>query len=88
MKLIDIFDMSYSTEELEDFELKMLIMSYIRSHDLHKIVFRDRLGVEFYIKFYENGCVYLEPTYYKDEEQAVQLRIPILDLLEYEVRKA
>lgn len=88
MKLIDILDASYNTSELQDFELKMLIMSYIKTHNLHKIMFRDSMGVDFYLKFYENGCVYLEPTYYKDEEQAVQLRIPILDLLEYEVRKA
>lgn len=85
MKLVDILEKRFEVSELQEFEKIQLILSWLQQHDLTKIRFKDIIGTEFYVMFYEKGNLFIEPTYYKEEREGVQLRIPVVDLLNYEV---
>ena len=85
MKLYDVLDKRIQISDLCEFDRINLILSWLQQHDLTKVRFRDVVGTEFYVMFYEKGNLFLEPTYYRNEREAVQLRVPVTDLLNYEV---
>ena len=85
MKLYDILDKRIQISDLCEFDRINLILSWLQQHDLTKVRFRDVVGTEFYVMFYEKGNLFLEPTYYRNEREAVRLRVPVTDLLNYEV---
>ena len=75
-------------ERLVDFEKAIRILTFLQAVDLRSFKFTDmKYGISYYVTYYEKGFVYIEPDFYKDEPEGVQLRIPIQDLVDYEVTR-
>ena len=75
-------------ENLVDFEKVIKILTFLQAIDLSNFKFTDtKYGISYYVTYYKDGFVYIEPDYYKDEPGRVQLRIPVQDLVDYEVTR-
>lgn len=71
-----------------EFEQKQIVMRFLQMYNVQDLIFWDKkYDIEYKVKFIGMGYVYLEPTYYEGEREAVQFRVPMEDLLDYEVIK-
>ena len=71
-----------------EFEQKQIVMRFLQVYNVQNLIFWDKkYDLEYKVKFIGMGYVYLEPTYYEGEKEAIQFRVPMEDLLDYEVVK-
>ena len=85
MRIKDIISRRYKLDNLADFEKAHLVLQILQTMPPHVKLQDKEYPTLFFLKAVENGCVYIEPDFYANEEIGVQLRVPLLDLLEYEI---
>lgn len=71
-----------------EFEQKKIVMRFLQVYNVQDLIFWDKkYDIEYKVKFIGMGYVYIEPTYYEGEKEAIQFRVPMEELLDYEVVK-